>query len=65
MLFINGEEHPEAMGQSLASYLTAHGYAPERVAVERNCAIVPKSQFSTTTLQDGDQVEIVQFVGGG
>ncbi len=36
-----------------------------RVAVEHNRGIVPKACFATTTLAAGDQLEIVQFVGGG
>ncbi|MEZ5954533.1 MAG: sulfur carrier protein ThiS [Hyphomonas sp.] len=35
------------------------------VAVERNREIVPKSEHAATVLEDGDQLEIVQFVGGG
>ena len=38
---------------------------PKGVAVERNLEIVPKSQHATTALVDGDQIEIVEFVGGG
>jgi len=38
---------------------------PRKVAVERNLEIVPKSQYQDTALADGDQIEIVQFVGGG
>ncbi len=53
------------MGKTLADYLTAHGFEPTRVAVERNGDIVPKAQYGQTILQDGDTVEIVRFVGGG
>ncbi|MEO0880716.1 MAG: sulfur carrier protein ThiS [Pseudomonadota bacterium] len=38
---------------------------PRKIAVERNLSIVPKSAFETTTIADGDRIEIVQFVGGG
>ena len=58
MVTINGSPTP-ADGQTLA------GYDPARVAVERNGNIVPKAQYSATTLADGDVVEIVRFVGGG
>jgi thiamine biosynthesis protein ThiS len=37
----------------------------DRVAVERNREIVPRDQWAGTTLQAGDNIEIVQFVGGG
>ncbi len=35
------------------------------VAVERNREIVPRAEHATTWLSDGDDVEIVHFVGGG
>lgn len=37
----------------------------ELIAVERNCTIVSKSEYATLKLEDGDQIEIVEFVGGG
>ena len=37
----------------------------DRVAVERNRSIVPKPQWETVSLGQGDEVEVVQFVGGG
>ena len=36
-----------------------------KLAVERNLAIVPKSQFAQTSLHEGDRIEIVHFIGGG
>lgn len=41
------------------------GRDPRGVAVERNREIVPKSEHAMTVLEDGDRLEIVQFVGGG
>lgn len=38
---------------------------PRRVAVELNMEILPKADYETTTLSDGDRIEIVHFVGGG
>jgi len=38
---------------------------PESIAVEVNFEIIPRFSFPAKTLQDGDQVEIVHFVGGG
>jgi len=35
------------------------------VAVERNRDVVPRAEHAPTTLSDGDQIEIVHFVGGG
>jgi len=38
---------------------------PRRVAVELNMEILPKADYETTALSDGDRIEIVHFVGGG
>ncbi len=38
---------------------------PLQVAVERNREIVPRSRYSDVTLMDGDEIEIVHFIGGG
>ena len=61
---INGEA-VAAEGKSLAEYLAEAGYVRERVAVELNGDIVPKSAYDDTRLSAGDEVEIVAFVGGG
>jgi thiamine biosynthesis protein ThiS len=41
------------------------GRDPRGIAVERNREIVPKSEHALTALAEGDQIELVQFVGGG
>ena len=41
------------------------GSIRDRVAVERNLAIVPRSTLGETAVEDGDDYEIVHFVGGG
>lgn len=64
MVQINGQSVPAA-GETLLQYLSAHGYDPKRLAVERNGEIVPKRCYEETVLQEGDTVEIVTFVGGG
>ena len=42
-----------------------HGIDPAKVAVERNLAIVPRSSLGEVCIEDGDDFEIVHFVGGG
>lgn len=64
MIKINGEDS-DAAGQTVASYLAMAGFDAARVVVELNEAIVPKGRYAETTLRDGDQVEIVCFMGGG
>ena len=64
MVKINGAEH-NAAGVILGDYLEQNGYERERIAVEINLEIVPKAAYDTTSFADGDEVEIVSFVGGG
>ena len=64
MVKINGEELNIA-GKTIAEYLAATNFDPKRIAVERNGDIVPKAKYGETILQDGDNVEVVSFVGGG
>lgn len=64
MICINGKkfEKDEIM---LSAYLEENGINPQRIAVELNGEILPKSQYAETVFSDGDSVEIVNFVGGG
>ena len=41
------------------------GFDVRKVAVERNLALVPRSLHAVTALENGDRIELVQFVGGG
>jgi sulfur carrier protein len=52
-------------GMFVLDFLLLTEIDPARVAVELNLDILPKSDYSTTLLRDGDRLEIVQFVGGG
>ena len=64
MICINGEKINKDVIK-LSSYLEEIGINPQRIAVELNGEILPKSQYSEAILKDGDTVEIVNFVGGG
>ena len=64
-LLINGEEREFADGLTLADLVAQLGMKPDRVAVERNGEIAPRTQWASTALIDRDRLEIVQFVGGG
>jgi len=50
---------------SVLSYLQTLDIDPRRVAVELNLDILPKVDYETTIINDGDRIEIVHFVGGG
>ena len=56
---------PRASGISIAALIAELGLDAKRVAVERNLEIVPRSTFAEVQVEDGDQYEIVHFVGGG
>ena len=65
MITINGTPLIQAEGSTLLELLQKQNYRTERVAVELNGEIVPKAAFGQTVLKDGDQLEVVSFVGGG
>ena len=64
MVKINGEE-TSAAGMTLSEYLATTIFNPQRIAVERNGEIVPRSMYGEVVLEEGDSVEVVSFVGGG
>lgn len=63
-LIINGEAKDFA-GVTLADLIEQLGIKGDRVAVELNREIVSRANWAATPLHDGDQLEIVHFVGGG
>jgi thiamine biosynthesis protein ThiS len=64
-LQINGAEREFSSPMSLAALVDSLGMKAGRVAVELNRDIVPREQWATTNLAEGDRLEIVHFVGGG
>lgn len=63
-LTINGEPR-RSSAATIAALVGELGLKPEKVAVERNGLIVPRSTLAEAALADGDVLEIVHFVGGG
>ena len=64
-LQINGKRVELDAPTPLLAYLERIGLNPRVVAVEHNGEILDRDAFSSTTLGDGDKVEIVRMVGGG
>ncbi len=62
---VNGEHRRVNGGISFADLALELGLEPSRVAVERNLEIVPRSTLADVKVEDGDDIEIVHFVGGG
>ncbi len=64
-VLVNGEPRGIAPPGSLASLIADLALDTRKVAVERNEAIVPRSEYAQTFLAAGDRLEIVHFIGGG
>lgn len=62
---VNGQDRELPAGTTVAKLLEELNIVPERVVVEVNLTILKRAQQPTTILSEGDQVEIVHFVGGG
>lgn len=64
-IHLNGELHDLPGPLSVAEVLARLDIDPRRVAVELNLVVLKRAAFETTVVQAGDQMEIVNFVGGG
>jgi sulfur carrier protein len=64
-LRVNGNAHAFTTAPTIGELLAAVGMAGRRVAVEVNREIVPRGQHATYRLRDGDELELVQAMGGG
>ena len=64
-LTINGQDQKFASTMTVETLLVKMGVDPKKVAVERNLEIVAKGDYYLVNLENGDRIEIVQFIGGG
>ena len=62
---VNGDHKRVTAGLTIAALAAELGLVPEKVAVERNMEVVPRSTLAQVMVEDGDDFEIVHFVGGG
>ena len=62
---LNGDTYDVPGPLSIAGLLARLDIDSRRVAVERNLVVLKRALFDTTEVTDGDQIEIVNFVGGG
>jgi sulfur carrier protein len=69
MITLNGEAREIEPGTTVAMLVVMlsgdEGRDPRGIAIERNLEIIPKSEHASTMIEDGDRIEVVQFVGGG
>ena len=64
-IVVNGETREVPPGLGVTGLLAHLGLPADRVAIERNLEILPRSQWLSTMVQPGDRFEIVHLVGGG
>ena len=64
-LVVNGDPMDVADGTTMTALLEQLKQKPELVVVELNLNILKRDQLASAALKEGDQVEIVHFVGGG
>jgi thiamine biosynthesis protein ThiS len=62
---LNGDKHDLAGPLSVSALLQQLDIDARRVAVELNLTVVKKALYESSVIKDGDEVEIVNFVGGG
>ena len=65
MIKFNGQSIENTHEKTVAEFLAENNYDLKRIAVELNGDILPKAQYNSTALKDGDCIEVVSFVGGG
>ena len=64
-VYVNGEPSEINQPLTLAELVAELDLPPARIAIELNRAVVRRNDWSATTLDDEDRIEIVHFVGGG
>jgi sulfur carrier protein len=62
---VNGDSLDLPEGLKASELIERIGLADQRIALEVNREIVPRSEYPQTTLHDGDRVEVVRAIGGG
>lgn len=64
-ILLNGDSFETDGPLSVSSLLAGLDVDPRRVAVEHNRLVVKKAAYGVTVVREGDEVEVVNFVGGG
>jgi thiamine biosynthesis protein ThiS len=65
VITLNGERFELDRPVPLSTLLAILEIDPRRVAVEHNLAIVKRQTYANVVIEEGDTLEIVNFVGGG
>jgi len=62
---INGDSKEVPNGLNLEGVLEFFSLPSQRVAVELNKTVIPRREWTTTTVAESDKIEVIHFVGGG
>jgi len=63
-IHINGEDR-NVRATSLSELVTEMGLEKRMIAIEYNLEVVPRTQYESTALKNGDRIELVHMIGGG
>ena len=64
-IVVNGEPRSVDDGITVLDLLETLGVEPPRVVVEHNMRILRAEDFAAARIAEGDELEVLQFVGGG
>jgi sulfur carrier protein len=64
-VIVNGKEYETDAPVSVSRLLTQKGYEKTLVSLELNFKMLPRARWDDTLLEEGDNVEIIRFIGGG
>ncbi len=64
-IMANGTEYEIDAQLSVSQFLKFRGYEKTLVSVEHNFTMLPRERWDDTLLEEGDNVEIIRFIGGG
>jgi thiamine biosynthesis protein ThiS len=62
---VNGGKRPLAHLKMVSDLIAELNLDPRKIAIELNQHIVPRSEYASTPIMDGDAIEVVGFIGGG
>ena len=62
---VNGETYTIPSPTSVSGLVAELNLDARKIAIERNLEIIPRSEYDSTSLGEGDELEIIHFIGGG
>ena len=64
-ILLNGESKMLDTGTDLLDLINSYSLNPDATAVQLNDDILERESFASTTLNEGDRIELIRIVGGG